>query len=247
MRLTVAYRISNNSYDKKRLPHATKEHCLQNFINVFFPYVNTWNDARLIVFMDNCNQETTDMIYKSLGAQSEPLIWWSTVKIDGGSSAQSFNRTLDFIMKMKLGADDCVYFLEDDYLHRPNALNVLSEGLERAHYVSLYDHPDKYIPGDEGGNPQVDEDGGEITKVFRTKTCHWKLTNSTTMTFAVRYPILQADEPIWRQYTVGQYPQDYQAFINLRNIGRTVVTPLPAYSTHTEIHWLSPYTDWNTV
>ena len=160
MKLIVAYRISNNSYDKKRLHYATKEYCLRNFVKVFFPYVNGWHQGRLIIFMDNCNQETTDMVYKVLGAQSEPLIWWSTVKIEGGSSAQSFNRTLDYVMKMNLGADDCVYFLEDDYIHRSTALTVLKEGLERAHYVSLYDHPDKYIPGDAGGNPQVDEEIG---------------------------------------------------------------------------------------
>lgn len=33
--LTVYYRISNNSYKKKRLLTATKENCLANFLDCF--------------------------------------------------------------------------------------------------------------------------------------------------------------------------------------------------------------------
>ena len=245
MKLTVAYRISNGSYQKNRLPHATKEHCLRNFIEVFKEF-NQFYDSRLILFMDNCNAETANMILQVLPVQMEPNIWWGVVKINGGSSAQSFNRTLDYVMKMGLGDDDCVYFLEDDYLHKPFALTILKQGLERAQYVSLYDHPDKYTNEEDGGNPYV-EDGGEVTRVFRTESCHWKLTNSTTMTFAVHFPILKADEPVWRKYTEGTYPQDFHAFMQLRYISRTLATPLPGYSTHTEVDWLSPYTNWSKI
>ena len=61
------------------------------------------------------------------------------------------------------------YFVENDYLHHSNARNILLEGFTvGADYVSLYDHPDKYLNANEGGNPFI-EDGGEVTKVYLSK------------------------------------------------------------------------------
>lgn len=237
MKLNIIYRISDGSYKKNRLEYATKEYCLQNFIYTFVD----WETDHLAVLMDNCSEETTNMILKTLPNQQ---MWWTVQKINGGSSAQSFNLALDYALY--LPNDEYVYLCEDDYIHWPESRKVLEEGLQRADYISCYDHPDKYINGHDGGNPHV-EDGGEITRVFRTETCHWKLTNSTTMTWATSVRVLKVDETIWRKYTVGQYPRDFDAFIALRNAGRTLATPIPGYSTHTEVDWLTPYRDWRNV
>jgi hypothetical protein len=244
MKLTVIYRISNGSYDKDRI--ATKERCLRNFVETFM----WWDTDKLVVMEDNCNRDTARMVFEVIAGGhftknvdlDKPS--YELHEIKGGSSAQSFNIALDYAVK--LPEDEYVYFVEDDYLHWVECRKVMEEGLERAHYVSLYDHPDKYINGDDGGNPHVD-DGGEITRVFRTPMCHWKLTNSTTMTFATSIRILKADEKIWRKFTEGTYPLDFDAFMYLRNIGRTVATPLPGFSTHTERKWLTPYRDWSSI
>ena len=36
-------------------------------------------------------------------------------------------------------------------------------------------------------------------------------------------------------------------FLDLRDNCRTLITPLPGYSTHGETQWLSPFTDWSKV
>ena len=113
--------------------------------------------------------------------------------------------------------------------------------------MSLYDHADKYIPANKGGNPLIDIDGGEITKVFRTKSTHWKLTNSTTMTFACTIEQLQQDAEVWKKYTEGTHPHDMQIFLELRDKGRSLVTPLPGYSTHCEPSWSSPGINWELL
>jgi outer membrane scaffolding protein for murein synthesis (MipA/OmpV family) len=59
-----------------------------------------------------------------------------------------------------------------------------------ASFVSLYDHPDKYLPPSQGGNPYC-EGGAEDTRVYLTKSTHWKITNSTTMTFAATVSTLK--------------------------------------------------------
>jgi hypothetical protein len=188
------------------------------------------------IYADNVRDETLDWI-TNLGC--------TTVRTNGGSSAAGFRIVLD--AALELPDDEFVYFVEDDYLHLPNSRTVLLEGLERSHYVSLYDHKDKYISAHNGGNPYIDDDAAEVTKVFLTNSSHWKLTNSTTMTFATKVSVLKEDAPIWKQYTSGTHPHDFQCFLDLRERGRTLATPIPGYSTHCEPMWASPLIDWESV
>ena len=159
--MKVLYRISDGSYKKERFSNATKEHCIENFLQ-HFP------KDEVIIYADNVRDTTFEWI-SSLGCTAH--------RTNGGSSAAGFR--IVFEEALKLSDDDIVYFVEDDYLHLPKSRQVLLEGIERADYVSLYDHADKYIPASKGGNPFIEDDAAEITKVFVTKTTHWKLTNST--------------------------------------------------------------------
>ncbi len=227
--MKVLYRISDGSYKKERFPHATKQGCLENFLK-HFP------SEEVTVYADNVKDETYEWI-KTYNLE--------VIRTNGGSSAAGFRIVLS--EAVKLAESEIVYFVEDDYFHLQNSRNVLLEGLDRAHYVSLYDHVDKYIPASMGGNPYIDEDAAEVTKVFLTKSTHWKLTNSTTMTFATRVSTLIEDKEIWEQFTVGTYPRDFDCFIHLRERGKTLATPIPGYSTHCEPRWAAPLIDWTNV
>jgi hypothetical protein len=227
--MKIFYRISDGSYKKERLPHATKQHCIQNFLT-HFP------SEEVVIYADNVKDETFEWI-NTLGCE--------VTRTNGGSSAAGFRIVFD--EALKLPDDEIVYFVEDDYLHLPNSREILLEGLERAHYVSLYDHIDKYIPASMGGNHFIDDTGAEETRVFLTKNRHWKLTNSTTMTFASTVNVLKEDASIWLQHTSGTYPRDFDCFIDLRSKGRTLATPIPSLSTHGETRWVAPLIDWYTV
>lgn len=227
--MKIFYRISDGSYKKDRLPNATKQNCLDNFL-ISFP------KEEIIIYADNVKDETFNWL-SSYGCE--------LVRTNGGSSAAGFRIILD--AALQLPDSEIVYFVEDDYLHLPNCRAVLLEGLERAHYVSLYDHRDKYIPASMGGNPFIEDDGAEVTKVLLTNTTHWKLTNSTTMTFATKVTTLKEDSSVWTKHTSGTYPHDFKCFLELRENGRTLITPLPGYSTHCEPMWASPLTDWESV
>ena len=237
-KVKVYYRLSDHGYQKVKPDYIDNEKCLNNFLRNFMEFKNTdlvYSDD-ITIIADNVGDETFD--------------WLSSKKINVertqlGSGAQSFNYVLD--KAVKLDDDTIVYFIEDDYLHLPNSRKILIEGISLgADYVSLYDHPDKYINANQGGNPFI-EDGGEETKVYRSESCHWKLTNSTTMTFASRVKTLKEDLGIMKTWTIGTYPDDFKMFLELRDNGRTLITPLPGYSTHGETQWLSPFTDWSKV
>jgi hypothetical protein len=157
---------------------------------------------------------------------------------------------------MSLSEEDYVYFVENDYIHRPNSMSALMEGLKIADYVTLYDHPDKYV---DGINPQI-KDGGERSKVFLTKSSHWKITNSTTMTFASKVSTLQRDRFVFKIFSVGIIktkisllkkfqrkgtPNDYRIFsILIKLKSRKLISPIPGFSTHGESRYISPLVDW---
>ena len=148
---------------------------------------------------------------------------------------------------LDLNDDDWVYLVEDDFLHRPGAYEALADGLAMgAEYVTLYDHPDKYLPPTAGGNPKV-KGGGEKTRLLHGQVCHWKLTNSTVMTFACRVGQLRKDQPIILRFCGGRYTDDYGMFKALTWRGQRLISAVPGYSTHCETAWLSPFYDWASL
>jgi hypothetical protein len=166
-------------------------------------------------------------------------------KVSVGHGAGTFNLALDEALRWH--DNETIYFIENDYLHKPNSQKILEEGFELgASFVALYDHPDKYLSPSKGGNPYC-EGGAEDTRVYLTKSTHWKVTNSTTMTFAAKVSTLKRIEPILRKYTQGSYPEDFKMFLELREQGELLITPIPGYATHGETAWLSPLTDWSQI
>jgi hypothetical protein len=168
-----------------------------------------------------------------------------------GNGAGTFNLALD--QALQLEDDTVVYFVENDYLHRAGARQALEEVFASGvQYVTLYDHPDKYVLAEHGGN-KLCKDGPEITRVFVSRHTHWKVTNSTTMTFAAKVKTLKADEDILRKYTNGIHPEsgkatghpyDFSMFLELNARKRILISPIPGYSTHGETYFMSPLINW---
>jgi hypothetical protein len=233
--MIIIYRISDAGYKKIKPSFINNENCLKNALSVFPFEKHDWS-----IIADNTSEQTNIMMEKYLPSES---IYYTSIK----SGAGTFNYALD--MALKFDKNDVVYFLENDYIHKTNSDVILLEGINAGgDYVSLYDHPDKYIPSSRGGNQFIDDDGGEITKVYLTKSSHWKITNSTTMTFASKVNTLMEDEDILRKWTnMGSYPRDFDMFIELRNKGKVLLTSIPGYSTHGESAWLSPLTNWELI
>jgi len=226
--MKIIYRISDAGYTKVKPGYINNENCLRSTLKEFPEHLHRW-----IIIADNISEGTEQIIKTYYGGEIS--------KVSVGHGAGTFNIALTEALNCE---EDYVYFLENDYLHRENASNILHQGFELgADYISLYDHPDKYI---DGANPEV-EGGGELTRVMLSRSCHWKLTNSTTMTFASKVSTLKKDESILRSFTQGSYPRDFEMFLELRKIGRTLITPIPGYSTHGETAWLTPLTDWNDI
>ena len=229
--MKIIYRISDSGYNKVKPNYINNENCLANAVKIF-------KNADWSIIADNISDETNNMIQKY---KSRDHIHYTSI----GHGAGTFNLALDEALGYK--DDEIIYFIENDYLHKPNSQAIIEEGFSLgASFVSLYDHPDKYITPENGGNPYCNG-GAEDTRVYLTKSCHWKITNSTTMTFAAKVSTLKKVEKTLRDYTTGTYPQDFRMFLDLRNKGELLITPIPGYSTHGETAWLTPLYNWESL
>ena len=229
----MIYRISDGSYRKERFPFATKEVCLRNFLQVFRP-----TGEELFIIADNVGEATWRVVN-----ELHPNVTRTSICHGAGSWRYgAFEVALS-----QFEPEDLVYFVEDDYLHVEGSRDLLGEGVAVGDYVTLYDHPDKYLSASDGGPNPLVEHGGEVTRLVRTRSVHWKVTNSTTMTFATTVATLRADRDIWDKRTVTRHPYDFDAFLDLRKKGRLLVSPIPGFSTHCELAWASPGVDWEAV
>ena len=228
--MKIIYRISEGGYPKDKPEYITKINCLKNALTHFDE-----NDFTLIA--DSISEEFKSEIREVYNGKIE--------RVNIGHGAGTFNIALNSIEG--LDVNEIVYFLEDDYLHKEGSQKVLESGFDLGmDYVTLYDHLDKYLNPIEGGNPYC-EGRAEFTRVYLGEYSHWKLTNSTTMTFAAKVKTLKEDEGILRQWTAGEHPHDFQMFGDLLKKGRRLVSSIPGYSTHGETKWLTPLTNWEKI
>jgi hypothetical protein len=121
---------------------------------------------------------------------------------------------------------DAVYFAEDDYLYdyETDTEQMIIEGLKTADYMTFFDHPDKY---------QFEYQNGEVTKVVKTDSSHWKYTTSTTMTFGCRLDALKRDFDIWDKHTCRNHPHDHHIFLEI-GYGK-LISCIPGVACHVDL------------
>jgi hypothetical protein len=193
-------------------------------------------------FKNTLNSETTNytiIFDEYYGKQEDTFLKdEEVVTINCGKESESFCKTLDHIISQNFDDDTIIYFLEDDYVHRPEWDKALIDGFTLPiDYVTLYDHGDKY--------QEMYKDF--MTKVLHTKLSHWMPTPSTTNTFAVKFKTLKEDYQIQKKWSTGYEPSaDHAKFIELNQRGRNLISSIPGYCTHAHKEFLSPCIDWST-
>lgn len=217
---------SKASSHKPRLKHFSHEKCYQNLMQISDP-----KKVNFTFFLDQHFGEDQDHFIKN---QKE----YPVIAIDAGCEAKSFLAMVDYVVAQDYDPETAIYFLEDDYLHIGGWEEVLLEGLSLpVDYVTLFDDRDKYEKGYE-----------ELrSKLFFTKTCHWRTTPATTNTYAMRLDTLKRDLEIHKAFSIGrEITADYDKFCKLHERGATLISSLPGWSTHIEPTHLSPCTDWES-
>ncbi len=217
------------SEHKKRPPHFSRLGCYQNLVST----IEGERHVGLTFLLDDFHAKGSSHFL--LEQKQYPVR-----RISEGTESGSFLRMLDYVESLSLSDETIVYFLEDDYLHRPDWIDVLREGfsLGAADYVTLYDHRDKYSSLYEGLS----------SRIFHSASCHWRTTPSTTNTYAMLRKTLAKDREVHRAFSQGvTISQDHKKFVELSGKGSVLISPLPGWSTHREEELESPCIDWSDV
>ena len=152
---------------------------------------------------------------------------------DYKSAMQTYNLAYSIVKKN----NDLIYFLENDYLHVKGWVEKVTELFSKyklLHYISLYDHNDKYFL------PMYEN---LVSKVFVTQNHHWRSTPSTCGSFIITRELLELDFNTHIS-TIG----DHNKFIQLnKEKNRIVITPIPGLSTHCMEGLMSPVVNWEQI
>ncbi len=219
--------------------------CLRNFA---YYILEKEDDVLTFVLDSSVPQSVQDELADIALDNADVPVHVDFVLGDCSSAAASQHLALEVASNGSLY--ESIYMLEDDFLHTVGSRHILEEGIGIFDYVTLYDHPDKYMIG--GPNKRVNGGirghGAEHTQVFLTKSSHWKITDSTVMTFACKRSTLLTDMDLIRASIGEKFPDSYNMFETLRNErNRIVGSCIPGKSTHVETMWLTPLTDWKWV
>lgn len=198
-----------------------------SFANCLSNILNTIKDRKDVRF---------HLIYDGKWTTSDPRIH-KVVEFTGGSDKASFLFTWDYAKAITLRNNDLVYFCENDYLHVDGWVDKVLEAFDTLvidGYVALYDHGDKYTL------PMYSD---FQSKVYVTKSSHWRTVSSTCGSFVVNKQTLMADHDVHTSFY-----SDHEKFLNLgKTRNRIILSPIPSLSTHCEVEWLAPVVDWRAV
>tara|TARA_R110000803_G_scaffold64289_1_gene125209 strand:- start:1667 stop:2428 length:762 start_codon:yes stop_codon:yes gene_type:complete len=158
--------------------------------------------------------------------------------IKAGSDQRSFNKTWEVAKSLETKDDELFYFLENDYLHVShwvdNIIDVFETNPDIMHYISLYDHNDKYI---------LASYQDLVSRVVIFNNQHWRSTPSTCGSFIIGKSLLKEDYDIQTSFN-----GDHEKFLHLNNIrGRCVLSPIPSLSSHCMSGLEAPIIDWETI
>ncbi len=218
---------SNGGRPKPRPEGFSKRKCLHNFLEVF------GTDGVHVVA--DCVKSDTEEWLGSMGVTVHPTSF--------GNGAAAFIHAIDLALRTSRSEDEAIYLLEDDYLHLPGSRQILEEGLEFGDYATLYDHPDKYMAGPRAN--KLVRGRSEATRLYRSASTHWKITNSTPLTFATRLHCLRADYSVYTRFNRDGKSRSFVMFSYLRKRHlfrkpRTLVSAVPGLATHVHLPWISP-------
>lgn len=196
---------------------------IKGFQTLHESILNAKCEVKLIALMDGDKSPLTDLI-KSYG--------YELIYIHAGSNKKSLEYQLEYANSL---IDGDFYFIEDDYLHLPNAVDVIASGIQKFGLVTGYDHMDRYTRTDDVCYKQE--------SLYFYNNVHWRTCESTTCTWGIRNDLYKTVYPIAKHFLL----EDRALFRYLNSIGLKLHNPIPGVSTHVHIPYLSPGIAWENL
>lgn len=196
MRVNVVYRTMEREGGRVRPPWYSRESCAASLARAFDAYSGA---ISLHVINDGPGRSSAIEV---LGDRVEDL-----VLLDAAGGCASYRAAYTYATE-RFGQGDLVYFVEDDYLHTTDALQVLAEGAAALPpsigYLTLYEHPNAYRSGAAGP-----------TFTYLVGGTVWRTIPSTCMTYAARVGTLRRDRRHHLEFTKVSV-EDFRMFLSIQ-------------------------------
>lgn len=230
MKYAIIYRCCDAEMDANEFKHIRphwfdKRKCFQS---ILISSLNASCESELIILHDG----VTGGLHEYISRKSS--VCCKMRNVEYFSNERSLVETFKIADDLFAAGTDVVYFAEDDFLHSPNAVDVIIKGAQSFGLVTGFDHLDRYKRTD-------DVTRGHEFVAFSGKTnCHWRTAESTTCTWA-------CDRDTWNKIRDDVYEyklQDRELFRSLISKGVRLWTPIPGVSTTLDVTTFSPGVDW---
>ena len=200
--LSAYYRVTQHGNGKPRPPWFSLRTAFASFLHAAGRV-----DARVVVVADG-----------GVPRELSDLVPGRVVPISGGSAARSFRRLLDVALgDMAVGDEGLVWFAEDDYVYRPNALEAVraaARALTCADYFGVYT-PDN-AAWHAASRSQPARHGPE--QGFDVAGRRWRRAWDSTSTFGVRAGALREDAALLRRCSRAGDPWDHTCVLAVQGV-----------------------------
>ena len=155
---------------------------------------------------------------------------FKVIKVNACSNEGSLIATYE----VAKGISGDIYFVEDDYLHLPESIQLIALALPSLGLLTGYDHEDRYVRDDDLSY------GKEFIVFDKASNRHWRTAESTTCTFAISESMRPKVEPFTKKYML----HDRLLFRKLYKKKIRLWSPVPGLITHVDTA-LAPGFDWS--
>lgn len=183
--LAVCYRVYPGLSGKPALGFTDKLSMVKANFKSFRAAIGSLR-VKIWIILDSCPP-----VYQELAEQIFAGLELEFILLQKAGNQATFLRQCEVLSSQKLA--DLVYFIEDDYLHLPHALEIAVAFMRRhptADFITLYDHPDyytKYIHLIKGSKSEE-------------KERRWRTVTSTCLTFMARWNSLSVSAKLFATY-----------------------------------------------
>lgn len=228
--INIIYRLcekeTNGNIRDFRPRWFSKEKCLQSFLNsVEF----SKNHINKIIFLHDGPEGS---LFNQIPKEFE------IIKIHEHNNERSVFKTLD--IATEIGGN--IYFVEDDYLHKPESISKIDISLPELKLVTGYDHLSKYTGQYSYHNFTV-----EKKSIFHeASNTTWQTSEFACYTYAIEELTYKNLETVIRNKGVN----DINLFVELNHHGVPLWSSIPGLTTQVD-PYQSPNVNWeefnNTV
>lgn len=244
-KIHIIYRHVHMKYNERsRDPNKSRplwfsyEKCFESLLNSIEKSALVDRITLTIVYDGSQAEFESDCIYKYC-SPSKKFPFFVKI-VEAGSNVKSWHEAIAIAKIQEFADSDLIYFMENDYLHSIDWVEKITELCDSQipfDYVSLYDHTDMYNFINQSVLPVH---GRLKSKIYVTKTHHWRVSPSTCGTFIVRKKVFFEDFEAWTGDLADHYVFTFLSKIK----NRVLITPIPGLATHCMDGQLSPTINW---